>query len=202
MNGRFSRRALLFGVGGSAVSAAAVWKLVGFGGRSRSTGEEAPSFEDPGSFAEHDGWLVTPPDKRLLEFPVRYLEGWHPPEGTSGTTWRWSGKAGTIRAPNLGVEATIFIDYDGRADLFRERPRTITVSVDGRVLETFVADALGRQRRGVPLPAGAGPGEVLQLTLATDRTFVPAERVSGSEDRRELGLRVYGVEIRERGLAP
>ena len=55
MNGRFSRRALLFGVGGSAVSAAAVWKLVGFGGRSRSTGEEAPSFEDPGSFAEHDG---------------------------------------------------------------------------------------------------------------------------------------------------
>lgn len=216
MNGRLSRRAFLAGLGGSAVFAVAAWELVGLGFRSRRDGGEAPFVEAgppaaAGSGAgpappvsenltEHDGWLVTVPDKRLLEFPVRYLDGWHPEEGTSGETWRWSRKTASVLAPNLGVEATMYVDYDGRADVFGDRPRTVTVSVGDRVLETFVADAPGRQRRGVALPAGiAGHGRTLELTLATDRAFVPAERLPGSRDRRELGLQVYGVEIREAG---
>lgn len=202
MNGRLSRRAFLAGMGGSAVAAVAVWELAGLGFRSRRNGGEAPFVEAPENLsehlAEHDGWLVTVPDKRLLEFPVRYLEGWYSEEGTSGATWRWSRKAARIRAPNLGVEATMYVDYDGRADVFLDRPRTITVSVGDRVLETFVDDAPGRQRRGVALPAGiSGQGQVLELTLATDRAFVPAEHLAGSQDRRELGLQVYEVEIRE-----
>jgi len=197
MSGRFSRRAFLAGIGGSAVSAVAAWELAGLGFRSRGDGR-APIIEGPGSLAEHDGWLVTVPDKRLLQFPVRYLEGWYPAEGNSEATWRWSRRAGSVLVPNLGVEAMVYVDYDCRANLFGDRPRTITVSVGDQVLETFVADAPGRQRRGVALPArNPGEGQVLELTLATDRAFVPAEHLAGSRDRRELGLQVYEVEIRE-----
>ena len=198
MNGRFSRRAFLAGIGGSAVSAVAVWELARLGFRSRPDGKEQAIFEAPGTFAEHDSWLVTVPDKRLLEFPVRYLEGWYPAEGTSEATWRWSRKAGSVLVPNLGVETIVYFDYDCRADLFRDRPRTVTVSVGDRVLETFVADAPGRQRRGVALPArNLRQGQVLELTLATDRVLVPARHLPGSRDRRELGLQVYEVEMRE-----
>lgn len=201
MNGRLSRRAFLAGTGGSAVAAVAAWELIGLGLRSGPGGGKAPTAEGPGSLAEHEGWLVTVPDKRLLEFPVRYLEGWYPEEGTSEATWRWSRKAGTVLVPNLGVEAMLYVDYDGRADLLRERPRTITVSMGDQVLETFVADAPGRQRRGIELPAGTpGQGQVFELTLATDRAFVPADHLSDSSDRRELGLQVYEVEIREAGI--
>jgi hypothetical protein len=205
MNGRLSRRTFLAGMGGSAVAAVAVWELAGLGFRSRRDVGVAPIPGVPEHLtehlAEHDGWLVTVPDKRLLEFPVRYLEGWYSEEGDSGVTWRWSRKAGSILAPNLGVEAMMYVDYDGRADVFRDRPRTITVSAGDRVIETFVDDAPGRQRRGVALPAGvSGQGQVLELTLATDHAFVPAQHLAGSRDRRELGLQVYEVEIREAGI--
>ena len=198
----FSRRTLLAGVGGAAVSAAAAWELVGPGFRLRPPGEEERFVEEHGNLTEHDGWLVTVPDKRLLEYPVRYLEGWYREEGNSEATWRWSRKAASILAPNLGVEATMHLDYDSRADLFRDRPRTITVSLGDQVLESFVAEAVGRQRRGIALPAGTSEhSEVLELTLAANRTFVPAEHMAGSQDRRELGLQVYGVEIREGGFS-
>ena len=132
---------------------------------------------------------------------MRYLEGWHAEERTSDAAWRWSGQAASVLAPNLGVEATVHIDYDSHAGLFRDRPRTVTVSVGDEVLETFVADAPGRQRRALALPAGIpGHGEVFELTLATDRAFVPAEHLSDSQDRRELGLQVFEVEIREAGI--
>ena len=202
MNGRVSRRAFLAGICGSAVSAVAVWELARLRFRSRQDGGIAPFGEVGENLTEHDGWLVTVPDKRLLEVPVRYLEGWYSEEETSGATWRWSRKAGRILAPNLGVEAMMYVDYDGRADVFRDRPRTITVSVGDQVIETFVDDVPGRQRRGVALPAGIpGQGEVFELTLATDRAFVPAEHLAGSQDRRELGLQVYEVEIREAGIS-
>lgn len=201
MRDRLSRRAFLAGLGASAVSAVAAWELIRSALRPRPASKEEPFLEEPGIFVEHDGWLVTMPDKRLLEFPVRYVEGWYAEERTSEAAWRWSRQAGRVLAPNLGVEATIYIDYDSHAALFRDRPRTVTVSVGGEVLETFVADAPGRQRRAMALPAGIpGHGEVFELTLATDRAFVPAERLSGSQDRRELGLQVYDVEIREAGI--
>ena len=187
-------------MGGAAVSAVALWELGGLGSRSRPGGEDALFREEVGTFVEHDGWLVTLPDKRLLEFPVRYVEGWYAEESTPEVAWRWSGQAGSVVAPNLGVDATVYIDYDSRADVFRDRPRTVTVSVGDQVLETFVADAPGRQRRAVAVPGGApGHAEVFHLTLATDRPFVPAEQLSDSQDGRELGLQVYGVEIREAG---
>ena len=202
MKRRFSRRTLLAGMGGAAVSAVALWELGGLGFRSRSAGEEDLFREVVETFVEHDGWLVTVPDKRLLEFPVRYVEGWYAEEGTPEAAWRWSRQTGSVLAPNLGVEATVYIDYDSRAALFRDRPRTVTVRVGDQMLETFVADAPGRQRRAVAIPGGApGDGEVFELTLATDRTFVPAEHLPGSRDSRKLGLQVYGVEIREGGIS-
>jgi hypothetical protein len=198
---RFSRRALVAGMGGAAASAVALWELGGRGLRSRSYGEEELFREEIGSLVEHDGWLVTLPDKRLMEFPVRYVEGWYAEEKTPEAAWRWSRQAGSVLAPNLGVDATVYIDYDSRAAFFGDRPRTVTVSAGDQVLETFVADAPGRQRRAVALPGGApGQGEVFRLTLATDRPFVPAEHLPDSQDRRILGLQVYAVEIREGGI--
>ncbi|MCY4555363.1 MAG: hypothetical protein OXF79_03065 [Chloroflexi bacterium] len=66
---RLSRRVLLAG-GGAAVAATAIWK---FSGRTPPSngplrdGEDIPDLAEPWPYTDYDGWVVTVPDKRLLE---------------------------------------------------------------------------------------------------------------------------------------
>ncbi len=200
LNRRLSRRVLLAGGGGAAL-ATAIWRFSGPLFRSDGPGGDGQEVADLAGcfpYTDYDGWLVSVPDRRLLAFPVRYTEGWYPEESDQETTWRWSSRTARLQVPNPGVEAVLDLDYDMRAELFRDPPRTFSVSTGGRVLQTFVADVPGRRRHGIPLPVGTlGHGDTAEIELATDRHFVPADRIAGSRDSRELGVLVYGVEIRE-----
>ena len=93
----------------------------------------------------------------------------------------------------------MYVDYDGRADVFRDRPRTITVSVGDQVLETFVDDAPGRQRRGL---CASPPGSRDRARCSNSRSprIAPSFPPNTWPVRRtgaNLGLQVYEVEIRE-----
>ena len=200
MKRHFSRRAFLTGIGGGAASAVVIWELSELTFRPGRPSKENPVVAGCCPYTDYDGWLVTIPDKRILSFPVRYVEGWFPEEKSQETTWRWSHQTATLLVPNPGVDAILYVDYDGRADLFQDRPRTISVSVRDQVLQAFLADASGRHSRRIPLPASAlGDSDTAEIRIAVDRTFVPADRLAGSRDDRELGVVVFEVDVH---LAP
>ena len=88
----------------------------------------------------------------------------------------------------------LHLDYDARADLFQDPPRTLTISVGDQVARSFAPDA-GRQQINVLLPAVVGGRDRVDVQVAIDQVFVPANVIADSQDTRELGIRVYRVAI-------
>ena len=121
-----------------------------------------------------------------------YTGGWYPEETSPESTWRWTHQTATLAFQNPKADATFYLEYAARPDIFADAPQTVTVSVGDQVLQSFVADAAGRRRRRIPLPGTAlGNEDIAEIRITVDRTFVPANRVVGSHDTRELGIQVY-----------
>lgn len=117
---------------------------------------------------------------------IDFGDGWYGEEGTPQQTWRWMGRQGNISLPS--------IDGPARLELSLEVPRleqqTITVQLDGRVLERFTPKSLTETH------AYQLSGEHHALTLSTDRTVRPPN------DPRDLGIRLNRlVWIAARGAA-
>lgn len=158
--------------------------------------ENARSFADGAAYADQDGWLLTVEDKRWLTLrQVVYAEGWYAQEQNQEGSWRWSQPTATLSVSNPRDEAFLHLDYNGRAVLFPDRPRTVTLTSVGRLLHSFVDDVPGRQQRRIRLPAGVfGATARPQIQIALDRPFVPADHVE-SHDPRELGIQVFDARI-------
>ena len=125
-----------------------------------------------------------------------YTRGWYPKETDLESTWRWTHQTATLAFQNPKADATFSLEYAARPDIFAGTPQTVTVSLGDQVLQSFVADASGRRRRRIPLPGTAlGNEDIAEIRITVDRTFVPANRIVGSHDTRELGIQVYDVFI-------
>ena len=117
------------------------------------------------------------------------LEGWHPAEvdPTDPTReWQWTKKSATISLSNPKKDATLYLSWDARTDLFNP-PQQVTVKAGGETIGTFAADSKDRKLTTFPISAAQfGTGDMAQITIEVDRTF------SGSgTDTRELGIRIY-----------
>ena len=133
-----------------------------------------------------------PIDRLLYRHALIYTGGWYPEETSPESTWRWTHQTATLAFQNPKADATFYLEYAARPDIFADAPQTVTVSVGDQVLQSFVADAAGRRRRRIPLPGTAlGNEDIAEIRITVDRTFVPANRVVGSHDTRELGIQVY-----------
>ena len=118
--------------------------------------------------------------------------GWYPEETASGSTRRWTGETATLSFRNPKADATFHLDYTARPALFPGAPQVVTISASNQVLQSFVAGEVGRQRLQIPIPAAAfGPGDITEIRIRVDRTFVPANVIAGSRDARELGILVH-----------
>ena len=199
MTRRISRRTFVMGFGGGAASASLVWGLWGFRRWPQTPSEEHPVIARCCAYAEYDGWLVTIEDKRRLPLIIAltYTSGWYPKETGPESTGRWTHQAATLSFLNPQANATFSLDYAARAK------QTVTVSVGGQLLQSFVTDASGRSRsRRILLPAAVlGNGDRAEIQITVDRTFVPANLIVGSRDARELGIKVYHAAV-ERDPAP
>ena len=103
---------------------------------------------------------------------------------------------------NPRTAAVLHLDYGACADLFEDSPRTLTITVGDQVARSFASDAPGRQQTNVLLPATLlGARDRVEVRIAVDRPFVPANVSPGSEDTRELGIRVYRAAV-ERAPEP
>jgi hypothetical protein len=117
-----------------------------------------------------------------------YKDGWHSAEVDPSNPlveWQWTRKAATLAFKNPKRDATFYIKFDARADLFNP-PQQITLKVAGQSVASFAADAKDAVLKTFPIRAAQfGDGEMSELVIEVDRTF------TAPGDARELGIRVY-----------
>ena len=185
-------------MGGGAASVSIVWGVSELALPLLGTGEEPPTAGTLDAYVEYDGWLLTIEDKTSL---VEFTNGWYPWERADESSWRWTHRTATLSFANPRTAAVFHLDYDARADLFQDPLRTLTISVGDQVARSFAPDA-GRQQINVLLPAAmVGGRDRVDVQVAVDQVFVPANVIADSQDTRELGIQVYRVAI-ERSPVP
>ena len=118
-----------------------------------------------------------------------YKDGWHPAEVASdnpASEWQWTKKTATLSFKNPKKDATFYLEWDARTDLFNP-PQQVTVRLGGQDIGTFAADSKDRKLLTFPITAAQfGAGDMAELTLDVDRTFN-----AGGGDTRDLGIRVF-----------
>jgi hypothetical protein len=116
-------------------------------------------------------------------------EGWHPAEiapDNPSSEWKWTQQRAVLSFKNPKKDATFYIEYDARVDLFYP-PQQITISSAGQPVAKFAAESKEKKLLTFPIAAAQfGQDEMAQLVLEVDRTFKP-----GGNDTRELGIRVF-----------
>jgi hypothetical protein len=133
---------------------------------------------------------------------VTYARGWYnveSPPSDPAVTWQWSQKTSTLSFKNPHRDATLWIEYDARPDLMGGPAQQVSASSNEKVIATWTTETTERTLKRFPITAAQfGTADVVTLTLAVDRTFIPAKAGGGSADKRELGIRVYHafVELR------
>ena len=121
-----------------------------------------------------------------------YRDGWHASEidpNDATSEWQWTKKNATVAFRNPKKDATFYLEFDSRPDLFTP-PQQVTVTAGGQPIATFPADSKDRTLKTFPLTAAQlGDGEMAEIGVSLDRTFKPG----GGGDTRELGIRVFHV---------
>ena len=139
---------------------------------------------------------------RSENLQVIRLSGWHAGEYAaedSAIEWQWTQKVATLSLPNPRRDVLFYLELDGRSDLFPDTPQQVTIFAGQTAVTTFAIDRLGLFLKKVPITAAQlGAGEMAELRLDVDRTFIPAKMPGGSRDARELGVRVYHAFVEPR----
>ena len=197
----FSRRTFLLGVGSGGAAMSIVWGVSELGLPFFEPGDGSPIAATLNAHAEYDGWLVTTEDKVRL-FLFEFTDGWYAQETADGSSWRWTQQTATLSFLNPRTAAVLHLDFSAPANLFEDTPGTLTITVGDQVARSFVRDAAGRQTINVLLPAAIlGGRDRVDVHIGVDRPFVPANVIPGSQDTRELGIRVYRAAV-ERSPVP
>ncbi len=118
-----------------------------------------------------------------------YKDGWHPVEvaaDDAASEWQWTKQTATISFKNPRKDATFYLEYDARIDLFTP-PQQVAIRLGDQPLATFSADSRERKLLTFPIAAAQfGDGDMVDLVLDVDKTFGPT-----AGDSRQLGIRVF-----------
>lgn len=131
---------------------------------------------------------------------ILYLDGWYPAESASGNSsvaWRWTGRTARCAIDNPGREALLVLRGEtGPGALQGADPQAkapapqIVLNLGDLVLDEFRPEGTVFEKSYRLSKEQMGTGRDFILTIAVDRTFVPARTVPGSTDERELGIKV------------
>lgn len=124
-----------------------------------------------------------------------YKDGWHQAEVSSDNAaveWQWTKGRAVVSFRNPRRDATLYLEGDGRPDLFAV-PQQVSVSVGGQLVDSFAMSNRDPVLKKMAISAAQfGTGDMVDLEIAVDQTFVPASTPAiGGNDVRELGIRVY-----------
>jgi hypothetical protein len=123
-----------------------------------------------------------------------FKDGWHPAEiadHNSTVEWQWTKKEATLSFKNPKKDSLFYLDVDNPGSVFTE-PQQVTVTLGGQAVDQFTLQPKQPELRKIALKAAQlGTGDVAEIVIAVDKTYVPATIVQGSKDPRELGIRVF-----------
>ena len=129
---------------------------------------------------------------------LAYGDGWYRSEVADDLSWRWTAQSAGVSFRNPRADVALAMELDGRADVGGERQR-VSLVIDERTVHEFELEAPGRTLLRHTLRADElGSDDIVELTLHVDRTFVPAQRDTGSTDTRELGVRIFHLFVEPR----
>lgn len=131
-----------------------------------------------------------------------YKDGWHQAEvsgDNAAVEWQWTKGRAVVSFRNPRRDATLYLEGDGMPNLFPE-PQKVSVSVGGQPVDGFAMTNREPLLRKIAISAAQfGTGDMVDLEIAVDRTFVPASTPGmGGNDTRELGVRVYHLFVEPR----
>lgn len=143
---------------------------------------------------------TTPVDASVEQFDVQPIDrvvygfgaGWHEAEynPATGRRWRWTGERAAIRVVAPG---DVRVTVSGESPVtYYDAPVRLTLRAGPAMLATWRPEADFTFE--VDVPASALAAADGRLTLETDRTWVPDERL-GNGDRRRLGLRIFDLHV-------
>jgi len=122
-----------------------------------------------------------------------FVQGWQEPEynPTTARSWRWMSERAVVWVRPVGRDIDLTLTGESPLRYFDSAP-SVRVSIGGQELARFspVSDFTERVR----LPAALLAAHAGQVTLQTDKHFVPAER-GESADKRHLAIRMYQVQV-------
>ena len=123
-----------------------------------------------------------------------FKDGWHPgeiAEHNATVEWQWTKKDATLSFKNPKKDSLFYLDVDNPGSVFNETQQ-VTISLGGQAVDEFALKPKQPELRKIPLTAAQlGTGDVAELVISVDKTYVPAVLVAGSKDPRELGVRVF-----------
>lgn len=125
-----------------------------------------------------------------------FKDGWHPSEvvaeGASRTEWQWTKKEASIAFRNPKRDVTLFLQVDNPAAAANSAQQ-VMVQLGDQTLATVPLSAKEAPVRKYPISAAQlGGGDMAEIRLVADKTFVPAlDPGAKSTDPRELGVRVF-----------
>lgn len=131
-----------------------------------------------------------------------FKDGWHAVETAADNSmveWQWTKKEATLAFRNPRRDSVLYFQADnpGKAQTAATQ---VELRLGDQVLQTvaLVPDAPVHK---IPLPAAAlGAGDMVEVRLIVDQTFVPAlEPNASSNDPRELGARVFHAFVQPQG---
>jgi hypothetical protein len=148
---------------------------------------------------------LLPQTESILTTPK---EGWHGPEtpvnNQPHVEWQWTKKKqATLGFKNPKKDSLFYLDLDFVLPPFERRQdgasnpfpegQHVQVRLGDQVVDEFTVEANHRLLRKIPLTvAQLGSQDMAELTLAVQKTFVPALLPgAASTDPRELGVRVF-----------
>jgi len=123
-----------------------------------------------------------------------FKDGWHPAEvaeHNATVEWQWTKKDATLSFKNPKKDCLFYLDVDNPGSVFNE-PQQVQVSLGGQVVDQFTLQPRQPELRKIALKAAQlGSGDVVELVISVDKTYVPAVITTSSKDPRELGVRVF-----------
>jgi hypothetical protein len=129
---------------------------------------------------------------------VMFKDGWHPaetPPDNAAVEWQWTKKEATLSVRNPKKDVTFYLHLD-QPGVFNE-PQQVTVTLGDQIIDSFTMQPKQELIRKPTITAAQlGTGDVVELKITVDKTYVPAVVTNGaSRDPRELGVRVFHAYI-------
>jgi hypothetical protein len=124
-----------------------------------------------------------------------FKDGWHPAEVASdnpSNEWKWTRKEATVAFRNPKRDATFILQMDNPSRSAAAASE-VEIRIGDQVVGTVPVSPDEAPVRKFPVTAAQmGSGDMVEIRLVANRTFVPALEPSiKSSDTRELGVRVF-----------